>query len=61
MEFKYMKAIFECQGNSRDIRETTREAPRPQGGASRRGSFVHSVPLDPACKAGLAGHFPVTA
>jgi hypothetical protein len=23
------------------------EAPRPQGGASRRGSFVYIVPLDP--------------
>ena len=32
------------------------EAPRPRGGASRRGSFVHIVPLDPACKAGLEGH-----
>jgi len=30
----------------------------PQGGASRRGSFVHIVPLDPAYKAGLAGHVP---
>ena len=35
------------------------EAPRPQGGASRRGSFVRIVPLDPAYKAGLAGHLPV--
>jgi hypothetical protein len=34
------------------------EAPRPQGGASRRGSFLHIVPLDPAYKAGLAGHVP---
>jgi len=34
------------------------EAPRPQGWASRKGSFVHIVPLDPACKAGLAGHVP---
>ena len=24
------------------------EAPRPQGGASRRGSFLRIVPLDPA-------------
>jgi hypothetical protein len=30
------------------------EAPRPQGGASRRGNFVHIVPLDPAYPA-LAG------
>jgi hypothetical protein len=36
------------------------EAPRPyKGGASRRGNFVHIVPLDPDCKAGLAGHVPV--
>ena len=43
------------------------EASRPQGGASRarsgeqdasQGSFVHIVPLDPAYKAGLAGHVP---
>ena len=35
------------------------EAPRPQGGASRKGSFIYIVPLDPAYKAGLAGHVPV--
>ena len=35
------------------------EAPHPQGGASRKGSFVHIVPLDPAYKAGLSGHVPV--
>ena len=29
-----------------------------QGRASREGSFVHIVPLDPTCKAGLAGHVP---
>jgi hypothetical protein len=35
------------------------EAPRPyKGGASQRGNFVHIVPLDPDCKAGLAGHVP---
>jgi hypothetical protein len=43
------------------------EAPRPQGGASRtrsgehnvsKGNFIHIVPLDPAYKAGLAGHAP---
>jgi len=34
------------------------EAPCPQGGASRKGSSVHIVPLDPACKAGLTGHVP---
>jgi hypothetical protein len=35
------------------------EAPRPQGGASRKGNFVHIVSLDPAYKVGLAGHVPV--
>jgi len=40
------------------------EAPRPQGGASREGSFVHIVPL-PACRQGSrlsrfggTGHVP---
>jgi hypothetical protein len=32
------------------------EAPRPQGGASRKGDFIYIVPLDPVFKAGLAGH-----
>jgi hypothetical protein len=36
------------------------EAPRSQGGASRKGNFILIVPLDPAYKAGLAGHLPVT-
>jgi len=35
------------------------EAPRPQGGASRKGNLIYIVPLDPAYKAGLAGHLPV--
>jgi hypothetical protein len=35
------------------------EGPRPQGGASRKGSFIHIAPLDPAYKAGLAGHVSV--
>jgi len=35
------------------------EAPRPQGEASRKGNFILIVPLDPAYKAGLAGHLPV--
>jgi hypothetical protein len=35
------------------------EAPHPQGGASRKGNFIRIVPLDPAYKAGLAGHVPV--
>ena len=30
------------------------EAPRRQGGASRKGNFVHIVPLDPAYKQGGA-------
>ena len=34
------------------------EAPRPQAGASRKGNILLIVPLDPACKAGLAGHYP---
>jgi hypothetical protein len=34
------------------------EAPRPQGGASRKRNTVFIVPLDPAYKAGLAGHLP---
>ncbi len=34
------------------------EALRPQGGASRRGSFVDIVPLVSAYKSGLAGHVP---
>ena len=35
------------------------EAPHPKDGASRKGSFVHIVPLNPAYKAGVAGHVPV--
>ena len=35
------------------------EAARPQAGASRKGNIVLIVPLDPAYKAGLAGHLPV--
>ncbi len=44
------------------------EAPRPQAGASRarsgerdasKGNIVLTVPLNPAYKAGLAGHLPV--
>jgi hypothetical protein len=37
------------------------EAPRPQGGASRKGNFVDIVPLNPAYKPGLAGHVPAKA
>ncbi len=46
------------------------EAPRLQGGASRtrggeqnasKGSFIDSVPLDPAYKAGVVGHVPAKA
>jgi hypothetical protein len=46
-------------GSSAQARDTS-EAPCPEGGASRKGNFVHIVPLDPAYKAGLAGHVPVT-
>jgi len=35
------------------------EAPRPQAGASRKRIIFLIVPLDPAYKAGLAGHLPV--
>jgi hypothetical protein len=30
-----------------------------KGGASRKGNLIYIVPLDPAYKAGLAGHLPV--
>jgi len=33
------------------------EAPRPQGASCKR-NLIYIVPLDPACKAGLAGHLP---
>jgi len=33
--------------------------PAHKGGASRKGNFIYIVPLDPASKAGLAGHLPV--
>jgi len=32
--------------------------PAHRAGASRRGSFIHIVPLHPAYNAGLAGHVP---
>jgi hypothetical protein len=41
------------------ITTPTCEAPRPQGGASRKGNLIYIVPLDPAYRAGLAGHLPV--
>jgi hypothetical protein len=50
---KHQAPIY-CQ-----IPMTESEAPRPQAGASRKGNFVHIVLLDPAYKAGLAGHVPV--
>jgi hypothetical protein len=34
------------------------EAPRPQGGTSRHCYIIHIVPLNPAYKAGPAGHGP---
>ena len=37
------------------------EASRPRAGASRERNTVLIVPLDPACKAGLAGHLQVKA
>ena len=41
------------------ITTPTCEAPRPQDGASRKGNLIYIVPLDPAYRAGLAGHLPV--
>ncbi len=38
----------------------TREAPRPQGGASREGDFIHIVPLDPTYKAEFTEHVPAS-
>jgi hypothetical protein len=32
----------------------------PQAGASRKRNLIFIVPLDPAHRAGLAGHLPVT-
>ena len=43
-----------------ELRNRKSEAPRPQGGASRKGNIIYIVPLDPAYKAGLARHLPVT-
>jgi hypothetical protein len=49
------------------LRSQNGEAPRPQGGASRARSgeqdaskrnSIHVVPLNPAYKAGFAGHAP---
>jgi hypothetical protein len=37
---------------------TESEAPRPQARASLKGNVALIVPLDPAYKAGLAGHLP---
>jgi hypothetical protein len=30
-----------------------------KGGASRQGSFIYIVPLDPALKSGVKGHVPI--
>jgi hypothetical protein len=52
------------------VRGRLSEALRPQGGASRarsgeqdasKGNFIHIADLNPAYKAGLAGHAPVKA
>ncbi len=45
--------------NNKQISIDEIEAPRAQRGASRKGNFFYIVPLDPAYKAGLAGHLPV--
>jgi hypothetical protein len=48
-----------CQSSNVKLNQKGKcEAPRPQGGASRKGSFVHIAPLDPTYKAGLEGHVP---
>jgi hypothetical protein len=61
LQQKYDKGSFPPPTGTFRRKSTTKdsEAPRPHGGASRRGSFVHIVPLDPAFKAGIAGHVPV--
>ena len=43
------------------VKDERSEAPRLEGGASRKGNFTLIVPLDPAYKAELAGHLPVMA
>jgi hypothetical protein len=51
------------ENNNNDIVKS--EDPRPQGGTSRKGNVIFDCaprpigPLDPAYKAGLAGHLPV--
>ncbi len=47
------------QDSSGDSSGEASEAPRPQAGASRERNIGQIVPLDPAYKAGLAGHLPV--
>ena len=42
----------------KERQSTESEAPRLQAVASRKGNVVLIVPLDPANKAGLAGHLP---
>jgi hypothetical protein len=63
------KSLFLLENRLFQFLETYSEAPRPQGGPSRarsgeqdasQGNFVHIVPLDPAHRAGLAGHVPVS-
>ena len=56
--YPYLDPFPSFQSNTH-LESLVCEAARPQGGASRKGSFVRIVPLDPAYKAGLAGHLPV--
>jgi hypothetical protein len=60
LQQKYDKGSFPPPTGTFRRKSTTKdsEAPRPHGGASRRGSFVHIVPLDPAYPA-LAGRCTV--
>jgi len=43
--------VLSYESHGRIVFSSGSEAPRPQGGASRRGSFLHIVPL-PACRQG---------
>jgi len=51
--------IYDARNSLGATDPVSSEAPRPQAGASRIGNIVLIVPLNPAYKAGLAGHFPV--
>ena len=55
-----LEAAIHCKAThllTGDRKPPTRHA-RARDGASRKGNFVHIVPLNPAYEAGLAGHVP---